>query len=407
MGPVSNSRIHYMDNIRAFAMLLGVFFHASLAYSPLMSQVWMSASTDNASYIDFVAFYTHGWRMPLFFLVAGFFGALLYKKRGASAVIKNRSLRIALPLIIFLPLITIAVVTIFSWAAQSVSNPSPMLGLITGMLNNPDAPKPPLSTMHLWFLYYLIWFYALTLMFLFVYRKLNLKAIDWHTPVIKHPIIFLLLLPLVLVPSMLTQFSPLPAPEQLSPALWAFGFHGVFFVLGWGIYNQPRVLDAIQPFMWPLLIIGLAYYIIYYSFMPSSFTIMDAMYNLTNSPDLDLNQTIKASAEAYLSMYTVLAVLLIGKRFFDRQSKVAQFVSRSSYWVYIIHLPLVWILQFLLLDTDLPMLVEFAISAFGTIAIGMLTYVLFVSWSPIGWLLNGRQKSTSIDKPVRSPEKHG
>jgi peptidoglycan/LPS O-acetylase OafA/YrhL len=92
-------------------------------------------------------------------------------------------------------------------------------------------------------------------------------------------------------------------------------------------------------------------------------------------------------------MYTVLAVLLIGKRFFDRQSKTALFISRSSYWVYIVHLPLVWILQFLLLDTDLPMLVEFAISAFGTIAIGMLTYVLFVSWSPIGWLLNGRKKS--------------
>ena len=374
-------------------MLLGVFFHASLAYSPLMSQVWMGASTDNADYIDFIAFYTHGWRMPLFFLVAGFFGALLYEKRGAGAVIKNRSLRILLPLIIFLPLLTIAIIAIFSWAVQAVSNPSPMLALISTMLNKPDAPSPPISTMHLWFLYYLIWFYALTLLFLFIHRKLNKKHIDWIMPAVKHPIVFLLLLPLVLVPSMLSQFSPLPAPEQLSPALWAFGFHGIFFVLGWVIYKHPRLLDAIQPFMWPLLFIGFAYYIIYYSFMPSSFTMMDAMHNLTNSPELTLTQAIKAGSEAYLSMYTVLAVLLIGKRFFDRQSKTALFISRSSYWVYIVHLPLVWILQFLLLDTDLPMLVEFAISAFGTIAIGMLTYVLFVSWSPIGWLLNGRKKS--------------
>ncbi len=393
MGSISTSRIHYMDNIRAFAMLLGVFFHASLAYSPLMSQVWMGASTDNADYIDFVAFYTHGWRMPLFFLVAGFFGALLYEKRGAGAVIKNRSLRILLPLIIFLPLLTIAIIAIFSWAVQAVSNPSPMLALISTMLNNPDAPSPPISTMHLWFLYYLIWFYALTLLFLFIHRKLNTKHIDWIMPAVKHPIVFLLLLPLVLVPSMLSQFSPLPAPEQLSPALWAFGFHGIFFVLGWVIYKHPRLLDAIQPFMWPLLFIGFAYYIIYYSFMPSSFTMMDAMHNLTNSPELTLTQALKAGSEAYLSMYTALAVLLIGKRFFDRQSKTALFISRSSYWVYIVHLPLVWILQFLLLDTDLPMLIEFAISAFGTIAIGMLTYVLFVSWSPIGWLLNGRKKS--------------
>jgi peptidoglycan/LPS O-acetylase OafA/YrhL len=272
------------------------------------------------------------------------------------------------------------------------------------MLNNPDAPKPPISTMHLWFLYYLIWFYALILLFLFIYRRLNLKTIDWFNTIAKRPIVFLLLLPLVLVPSMLSQFSPLPAPEQLNPALWAFGFHGVFFVLGWLIYKQPPLLALIQPFMWPMLLIGLVFYTIYYSFMPSTFTMMDAMHNLTNSPEIDLAQVIKAIAEAYLSMYTVLAVLLIGKRFFDRQNKVAQFVSRSSYWVYIIHLPLVWILQFILLDTELPMLIEFAISAFGTIAIGMLTYVVFVSWSPIGWLLNGRQKSKSIEKSALSEQ---
>ncbi len=32
----SQDRLHYMDQLRALAMLAGVVFHAALAYSPLM-----------------------------------------------------------------------------------------------------------------------------------------------------------------------------------------------------------------------------------------------------------------------------------------------------------------------------------------------------------------------------------
>ena len=36
-------RIHYMDNLRALAMLAGVVFHAAFAYSPLMHPLWPAA----------------------------------------------------------------------------------------------------------------------------------------------------------------------------------------------------------------------------------------------------------------------------------------------------------------------------------------------------------------------------
>ena len=38
-------RYHFMDNLRAIAMIAGIFFHAALAYSPMLSSVWLTADS--------------------------------------------------------------------------------------------------------------------------------------------------------------------------------------------------------------------------------------------------------------------------------------------------------------------------------------------------------------------------
>ena len=138
----SHSRVHYMDNLRAFAMLLGVFFHAALAYSPALKEVWLPASPQTSEVVDFMAFFSHTFRMPLFFLIAGFFCALLIQKRGLGAMLKNRLMRITLPLSIFLPLVLTAFAILIGWAMENIQAKSPMLGLIAMMAQYPDAPPP-------------------------------------------------------------------------------------------------------------------------------------------------------------------------------------------------------------------------------------------------------------------------
>lgn len=60
-------RLHYLDNLRALAMIAGVFFHAALAYSPMLNTYWLSADTQQSSMVDVVGFFMHLFRMPLFF----------------------------------------------------------------------------------------------------------------------------------------------------------------------------------------------------------------------------------------------------------------------------------------------------------------------------------------------------
>lgn len=72
------SRRHDLDALRAFAMLLGIGLHAMLSFLPGSRPV-KDAHQNELYYLPFAAI--HGFRMPLFFLISGFFTALLWRRR--------------------------------------------------------------------------------------------------------------------------------------------------------------------------------------------------------------------------------------------------------------------------------------------------------------------------------------
>ena len=92
-----SSRRHDLDALRAFAMILGVVFHASL---PFATTGWMVSDWKrNEGLLGFVS-WVHGFRMPLFIFVSGYFTMMLWRGRGLTALLKQRFLRVFLPLIL-------------------------------------------------------------------------------------------------------------------------------------------------------------------------------------------------------------------------------------------------------------------------------------------------------------------
>lgn len=78
-------------------MLLGIVLHATLAYIGIP---WPGRDDHQLGNFGLLVPVIHGFRMPLFFLLSGFFTALLFQRRGLDGLIRNRLQRIALPLII-------------------------------------------------------------------------------------------------------------------------------------------------------------------------------------------------------------------------------------------------------------------------------------------------------------------
>ncbi len=381
-------RYHYMDNLRAVAMMAGVFFHAALAYSPLMHELWLTADPQRSTVMDVLAWFSHLFRMPLFFTIAGFFGAYLIAKRGVAGLLRNRSLRILIPFVLFLPLVWVSFLAAIQWAMQNVEHPSPILAFVIQTAKDPQAAPPPPTTSHLWFLYNLIWFY---LVFVALHRS-GALATRWAS-YLRTSRFLIFGLPLVLIAALWTQPAPHPAPEQFVPQIWSFGFFGVFFLIGTQLFKDPSVLDRLRPYALVMSVSSAVAYAAIFLSLPSTIRLEDAIA-VQKSGIVPHAPLWVAALEALVAAHMTLVSLAAGKAFFDQSNRGLRLIADSSYWVYLIHLPVLFFVQFALLDVDWGLGTEFAVSSFGTIAIGLASYLLFVRWTPIGWLLNGRRRPT-------------
>ena len=82
------SRYHSLDALRGVMMLLGIYLHAGVAYSEYGSWPWKDGTTTGL--FDVSLGLIHVFRMPVFYVLAGFFAALLYERRGARGFLRNR-----------------------------------------------------------------------------------------------------------------------------------------------------------------------------------------------------------------------------------------------------------------------------------------------------------------------------
>ncbi len=91
------ARRHDLDALRAFAMLLGIVLHGALMFLwPVPDEI----SQGEEDLLGLVIAWIHGFRMPLFFLMSGFFTAMLWRRRSLGSLLRQRALRVLLPLVL-------------------------------------------------------------------------------------------------------------------------------------------------------------------------------------------------------------------------------------------------------------------------------------------------------------------
>lgn len=375
-------RIHYLDNLRAAAMLLGVFLHSALAYAQPAQSFWLATDTESSVAIDACIWFIHLFRMSLFFLLSGYFAKLVIERKGVKHFLWNRFLRIVVPFVLFYPFLLAAMIVVIVFALAYLTEPQGLMGMIAkAAKDNTEAQKSQSnSTMHLWFLYYLAAFSVLgALMHRFKGIKLD--------SLFRNPL-FLLLSPLVLVPSAFAAGSPLPAPESFIPLWWPLVFYGWFYATGWQLFGRENNLESLRPYAWHIFGISVILFVPYYMLLP----VMD-LSTLVDSPSPQNAWVLGAEAllTAYLSVMLTMATVLLGKRYLSGRSPFFAFVADASYWVYLLHLPIAIFLQTLLIPSPLPLWLKLMAVLSGTLVFCFATYVVFVRYTPMGWLLNGKR----------------
>ena len=224
---------------------------------------------------------------------------------------------------------------------------------------------------HLWFLWFLCWMLPLFLFFFnlgsLLFRNLNSNTMR----ILKKTMLYILipapLLPLCLMGAILgpdTYTGILPPPHMLFYYMIFFSFGLIYFDLNDSAYKLTRFWYIMLP---------LALFIIF----PAAIAFKD------NLPLNLLLQTLLIWNMAFGMMGMFHALL-------RKENTFIRYLSDSSYWLYIIHLPLVVVLQFLVREWPINALLKFLLINIATITLLLVSYHLLVRSTWIGWLLNGR-----------------
>ncbi len=379
-----------LDALRGGMMMLGIVLHAAMLYlaapPPTMP---LPTDRNNALVFDVLFAFIHSFRMPTFFVLAGFFTALLVEKRGIAGTYRNRASRILAPLaagiVTILPLTGLLLFDFMLSARFGTHDLIPdlkALKILGEELAAQGLPVEQPSLAHLWFLYYLCFFYLLIPLCRFLVRQ-SLKFEDRIRRWLNSP---LLLAPLALFTAVtLLPFHGGQVHEgfiYFKPHLPSLAYYGSFFVLGYFFHHYRVFLQAMAKriAIWGLL--------------------AGFLFPLATWASLLDNNVRGASAAVHLGAVLAnalctwaLVYLFLGaaQRFFDRESPWIQYVSQSSYWVFLVHMPLVSFAGWRLLQFDLPAVLKFLLVCGFTSVVGFLTFHYWVQKTWLSDFLHGRR----------------
>lgn len=400
----ATDRLHGLDALRGFALLLGVALHAAMSYLPGAEYFWIVADGERSTVLAGGFFWVHSFRMTLFFLLAGYFGRLVLQKRGTAGFVRDRFRRIVMPLACFWFPVLMAIIAVITWNAWLVNG---------GSL--PDSPPPaPLSATnfpltHLWFLYVLTLFYAAMLLLRGVVRLVDrggrLAAVaDAAMRVLGGPAAALVFaVPAAVVLANRAgwwHWFGVPTPDMsLIPNLAAIVAYGMAFVVGWSLQRQPVLMAALAD-RW-LLNLGLAF--------AATGTCL-ALVGLVPPAAVAVPGTpatwIYASAYAVSAWAWSLALIGLALRFLPEASPARRYLADASYWIYLVHVPVVMAVQVLLSRSDAPWWLEYPLGLAAAMAVLLPSYHWLVRGTWIGRRLNGpvaggRTSSLSGPAPAR------
>lgn len=395
----AHGRMHALDGLRATMMLLGLVLHTAVSYTVIdLGAAWGYKDTATTPFADLVVMFIHVFRMPVFFVLAGFFAAMLCVRRGVAGFVNNRLQRIVLPFVVAVVLLYPLVVGgfVFSNAAKAASIVEGWAA-VTRVAGTPVLYVPS-STMHLWFIYYLIYFYAgaLALSWLsrFVPAAVRARFVRGFHVLVANPILRVSLPALVTTLTLLPMAGILETRAAFTPDVDVLLAYAVFFGFGWLLYREHALVASFKQGAWSQTLVAALVY--------GVFQILIAPSLLANG-DIDVLTIARSVVNGGVVWLLVFGLAGLFLRYFDRPSARVRYVVDASYWVYLVHLPCVIWIPGLLVHTEISVWSRMAIVLAGATAIGFGTYSLFVRSTWIGRVLNGRRYARGLPDVAPAP----
>lgn len=377
-----SGRFHELDSLRGSMMLLGVALHSAVAYmqTPL-GELWAFKDAGTSPLFDVAVAFVHTFRVPVFFVMAGFFAALLHERRGPREMIANRTRRVLVPLV--LGWIVLFPVTVAGFVFAQLGGDAAAAAAAMRYVVSP-AVLEHVQWMHLWFLFDLLVYYAAAMLLVRLLERVPPRFPTlivgvfgwllrrWYAP---------------LAPAMLTVMALVPmasgmleTPGTFQRPVATLAADGLFFGFGWLLFLRRDLLPAFVPHAWRRTLAACAIFPLHAL----------ALVRLADRPDLAMH-LLAIGTVALMAWLLVFGLTGLCTRYLAGPSPLRRYLSDASYWFYLIHLPLVAWGAGLLSRTAWPPGVKY-VALFGAVTlVCWVTYELAVRSTVLGVVLNGRR----------------
>jgi peptidoglycan/LPS O-acetylase OafA/YrhL len=346
-------RLHYLDNLRAFVIILVIVLHAAITYMADPPSWWYVIDKDRSVVFTWLVLLVDVPIMQVLFFVAGYFAVRSLQRRGPQGFIREKVVRLAIPWV--LGVIFLAPLeTYMNYVSR---------GVPTGYLQfwTSDFWGPMFQQSVYWFLGVLfVEFLVLVYAYLYPARA----ALHVAEPPVTQPRASLFVWFVVLTAGGSLLFSPsigLDDWRSLSFLLVVqparISFYVGYFMLG--IYAErhgwftetgfrPRLVS------WGVMAVvsGIAY-LVYRNAGPG-----------TSLPALALESLLFSM----FCLSALIAGIALFRRWIDGAGRVWGTLAVNSFGIYYVHPLILYPLAYLVLDVPIPAVAKFAILVAVTLA---------------------------------------
>ncbi len=349
-----------LDALRVFLLLFNFIFHSALSYTNvILTELWPYHDKNHVIFWDGIVTIIHVFTMPAFFFISGYVVEKSYQNNTPLIGLKKRLLRIGIPLILGIffcvPIINLGF---------NVCNGSKINYSLHSLFPCANTDGLRIHTAHLWFLYYLL-FFSVIHAFL---SRIN-KRISYRFPKAYLAAILCISMAMLFILLYFDGQNDLHGNYSLVPDVDSLSGFFIFYYCGITFQRNKQLVTAIIKWSKPMNAFGCFFTAIY----------LYALYLLAR--DYPLNQGSNLIILFLYCLVTIIltfAILGLFLRFYKFDFHWVKYLSRSSYFLYIIHVPvIIWVVA-LLSKYDLSPLVKCSFVLFTSIAICLLINVLRV-----------------------------
>jgi glucan biosynthesis protein C len=337
-----------LDATRTVATLLVVATHAALSF--MVTPIgWAIQDRSQFLGVDLYVWIMRAFGMPLFFWLSGYSARSVLVYRGMRGYVRDRAVRIFIPLALAIVPCTLAIDALWDWGRDVGSRET-----VPAHIPRFQSSELPIMLGHLWYLYYLL---LVSLAALGIRRLLRgIKPPPGHA---------VLLIPAVMAIAALGYLGAVHTDTPLGfvPDVPILVYMGGFFAWGWLVNARPAEIDRYRDRAWHALAAAGALLAL----------VVPSLARGLATPPL---HAIAASGLFAVTMVTVFIGLCV--RYLSRTRRWLRLTSEAAYWSYIVHLPIVVALQILLAQVPIPGVLEYVAIVAVTMTLCLGSYYVVV-----------------------------